>query len=316
MSRNLTIVVAMGGNAILREDQRGGIEEQIANLEKCTACLARLLETGNRVVITHGNGPQIGNILLRDHTPSAVHPPLPLDVYNAKSQGQLGYMIQRSLLNRCHALGLERDIITLVTQVRVDRNDPGFRIPVKPIGPFYTREEIENLTAENPFPYMEDAGRGYRKIVPSPRPLEIIELNTIRTMINQGKIVIAAGGGGIPVEQGEDGSLVGVEAVVDKDFSAALLAENLNADLLVILTAVEKVCIHFNTPKQKALSTVSAASLTGYLQEDHFPGGSMGPKVEAVLEFVRRTGNEAIITKLESLEAALRGETGTRVQSH
>lgn len=316
MSRNQTIVVAMGGNAILREDQQGGIEEQIANLEKCTACLARLLETGNRVVITHGNGPQIGNILLRDHTPTAVHPPLPLDVYNAKSQGQLGYMIQRSLLNRCHALGLERDIIALVTQVRVDRNDPGFCEPVKPIGPFYTKKEIENLTAEHPFPYMEDAGRGYRKIVPSPRPVEIIEMNTIRTMINQGKIVIAAGGGGIPVVQGDDGSLLGVEAVIDKDFSAALLAENLNADMLVILTAVEKVSVHFNTSRQRELSTITVAELGEYFQEGQFPKGSMGPKVEAVLQFVQRTGNDAIITKLESLEAALSGKTGTIVRSH
>lgn len=308
------IVVALGGNAILRSHERGTIEEQMRNVKETCGRLASMITQWYQVVITHGNGPQVGNILIQNEVARDKVPAMPLDVCGAESQGLIGYMIQRSLRAELIRLGKARTVTSLVTQVRVDENDRAFRRATKPVGPFYGQDYAERqmkLKGEN---WVEQKGKGWRKVVPSPDPKEIVEKEAILHLIDSGVVVIACGGGGIPVVQRGEGDLEGVEAVIDKDLAAYCLARDIEADLLLILTDVESVMLRFGQPDQVALREASVAELRRYREEGHFPDGSMGPKVEAALRFVEGEGKTAIITSLSSAQEALKGKIGTRVR--
>lgn len=306
-----TVVVALGGNAILQPKQKGTIEEQMANVSYSAQQIVKLIQAGYRVVVAHGNGPQVGNILLQNAAARDQVPAMPLDVCGAESQGLIGYMIQQCIYNELKKAGLDKQVVTVLTQVVVDRNDPAFQNPTKPVGAFYSKEEAEKNMREKGETWIEDSGRGWRKVVPSPAPKEIVEIETIRTLVNSGAVVIAAGGGGIPVER-KDNELAGVEAVIDKDLASSLLAKELGADVLVIATDVSNVAINWGKPDQKNLERLTIEEAKTYLEEGQFGKGSMGPKVEAALGFVE-SGGEAVITSLSNLEAGVKGEKGTRI---
>lgn len=307
------LLLALGGNAIIPPGGTGTIKEQLEITARTMEQVAAALAPDTRLVLTHGNGPVVGNIVLRNEAARDTVPPMPLDVCDADSQGGLGYMIQQSLRNALGRAGKECEVATIVTQVLVDADDPAFQSPTKPIGPFYRREAADRLRALRGWAMIEDSGRGYRRVVPSPLPLEIIEAKAIRNLVEAGIRVIAAGGGGIPVVRRPDGTLAGVEAVVDKDRAAALLAKSVGADQLVIVTGVDRVAIGFNTPRQKELEVLPADRALHYLAAGEFPPGSMGPKIEAALAFLAGGGREVIITSPRVLRLALEGGHGTRV---
>lgn len=315
MGLDKTIVVAIGGNAITKENQKGTLQEKVQNIGNCADNIVELLELGYHIVLTHGNGPQVGNILLRVEAAAHTVPPMPLDVCGAESQGQLGYLIQRTLNNKLKAKGINKEVVTILTQVVVEQTDPAFQNPTKPIGPFYTRQEADQLMMEKDLLFKEDSGRGYRRVVSSPKPVDIVEKDIIKNMVSNGQIVIAAGGGGIPVFRDHRGSLTGVEAVIDKDWASAVLAREIEADCLIILTGVEKVAINFGKPEMQWLSKMTLTEAKRYREDRHFPAGSMGPKIDAVIDFVEKTGKRALITALETIGQALKGETGTLIVS-
>jgi carbamate kinase len=276
--------------------------------------IAGMIREGAEVVLSHGNGPIVGNILIRNEAARDQIPPMPLDVCGADSQGGIGYMMQQSLQNELHRVGLaDRPVVTIVTQVVVDERDPAFRRPTKPIGPFYTQDRARLLAKEKGWTIVEDAGRGYRRVVPSPKPLEVVEIAAIRQIVEDGGVVIAAGGGGIPVSRQWDGSLHGVEAVIDKDLASSLLARLLGCQTLVIVTGVDRVALRYGKPDQREVERATPDELEGWMAEGHFPPGSMGPKIQAAIEFVRGGGREVIITSPERLTDALEGKTGTLV---
>ncbi len=310
-----TLVVAVGGNAIQQSGERGTAAEQFANVSRAMASVAELAERGYRVVLTHGNGPQVGTILLQQAAGEAANgiPSMPMDVAGAMSQGQIGYMMQQCLQNELRSRGRPWPVATVVTQMVVDPNDPAFSNPTKPIGPFYSMEKAKELRAQG-LNMIEDSGRGYRRVVPSPSPASIAEIYAIKTLVNSGTLVICSGGGGIPVMRDKDGRLRGVEAVIDKDMGASLLAQRVDADRLLILTDVEKVSINFRKPGQQELSRLSVDEARRYIEEGHFAAGSMGPKVRAAVSFVEAGGKQAIITHLHSAIAALDGQTGTSIK--
>ena len=305
-------VVAVGGNSLTKAGQRGTIPEQFANARETCKHVAEMLERGYEIVITHGNGPQVGNILLRAEMASVVLPPLPLDTCGADSQGGIGYMLQQVLGTELRRRGVEKDVVTVLTQVVVDPADPAFASPSKPIGPFYTEEDAQRKRDEEGWTIAADANRGWRRVVPSPMPVRVIEIKAIETLLRARCVVIAVGGGGIPVIE-DDGGLRGVEAVIDKDHASRLLANAIGAGLLVISTDVERVALHFGTEEETPLDTVTAAEAKRYLAEGHFPPGSMGPKIRAGIDFLESGGEEVIITSPESLGRALDGKTGTRI---
>lgn len=312
-------VVAIGGNAITRENQTGTMDEQLANIEMCAPQVLSLWEQGYQFVLTHGNGPQVGNILLRGEAARGIVPQMPLDVCGAESQGQLGYLIQQTFRNILKKKNIEKEVLSIVTQVIVDKNDPAFLNPTKPIGPFYSKEDSERLAIEKNAVMKEDSGRGYRRVVASPKPKHIVETQLIRQLAKKGHLVIAAGGGGVPVVQSEDGTLHGVEAVVDKDWASAVLAKEIQADLLVFLTGVPQVAIRFQESTREWLSEIDAATTRQYLEEGHFPAGSMGPKIEAALAFLEQSPRgRVLVTSLDALKDALQGKTGTWIttQTH
>lgn len=305
-----SIVVAVGGNAIIQEKQKGTVDEQLENIRQISQPIASLFRKGYRIVLTHGNGPHVGNLLVQseavDHLPKH-----PLDVCDALTQGLIGYLLQQSLHNVLTEYGLQDKICTVVTQVQVAEDDPAFLTPTKPIGQFFSQEQAREMMEQRPDIVMrEDAGRGYRRVVPSPQPLHIIESRCIDDLMRKGYLVIAAGGGGIPVVK-RDGQLCGVEAVIDKDASSAFLANEIAAERLVLLTGVDQVCVRFGKPDQRALSHISVEEAQRYLDEGEFPVGSMGPKIQAAIDFVRAGGKEAIITSLSAFESALEGNSGT-----
>ena len=303
------IVIALGGNALGNTPY-----EQLKLVTDTAKPIVDLIEQGNEVVIAHGNGPQVGMINLGMSTAAeakAIKSDMPFPECGAMSQGYIGYHLQNAIGNELAARGMTKDVATVVTQVLVDENDPAFQNPTKPIGAFYDKETAQRIAAEKGYTMVEDAGRGYRQVVPSPKPIDVIEKNTVNILINSGCVVITVGGGGIPVIR-KDGKLYGIPAVIDKDFASAKLAELVNADALVILTAVERVCIHWGKPNQKELDEMTVAEAERYCEEGHFAPGSMLPKVKAAVSFAR-TGGTAIIASLENAGKAVRGESGTKV---
>lgn len=308
-----TALVAIGGNSLITDKNMPDVPHQWEAVRETCRHLADMIEAGWRLVITHGNGPQVGFILRRNELAAhAVHT-TPLDLVVADTQGSIGYMLQQALRNELFSRGRAVPVVSVVSQVLVDPDDPGFQNPTKPIGGFMTETEARQFEAEG-WKVMEDAGRGWRRVVASPRPLQVIEQSVIGDLINAGNIVIAVGGGGIPVvenQRGELRELKGTYAVIDKDWASSLLATELNVDLFMISTGVPQVALHFNTPRQVNLNQVTAGELTQYLHEGHFAAGSMKPKVEAVLAFVTQTGHQALISDPANIARALRHESGT-----
>ncbi len=309
-----TVVVALGGNAILQAGQKGTFEEQLQNVYHAAEQLATIaLSDDWRLVITHGNGPQVGNILLQQEAGKHVVPPMPMDVCGAESQGLIGYMIQQALKNILAQRGrADIPVVTVVTQVLVDKNDPAFRKPTKPVGPFYKEEEAKRLQVEKGWQVVEDAGRGWRRVVPSPDPKAIVEKDAIRTLLANHTIVIASGGGGIPVIE-ENGRLKGVEAVIDKDLAGERLAEDVGAQVFVILTDVDKVRLNYKKSGEKALDRMTVSEAKRYMAEGHFAKGSMEPKVLATVRFLEAGGERAVIAALDQAVDALKGRAGTQV---
>ncbi len=303
-------VVAIGGNSLIKDKQHVAVKYQWEAVKETCRHIADMIEEGWDVVITHGNGPQVGFILRRNELAAHEVHTTPLDVIGADTQGSIGYMLQQSLDNEFTRRGLDKRAITIVTQVVVDRNDPAFQNPTKPIGGFLTKEEAERFAAEG-WPVVEDAGRGWRRVVPSPEPVEIVEEVAIRDAVQRGWTVVAVGGGGIPVVREADGSLHGVAAVIDKDRASSLLASKIQADLFLISTAVEKVAINFGKPNQQWLDRMSVREAKQYMEEGHFAPGSMLPKIQACVRYLEAGGERAIITNPENITRALRGETGT-----
>ncbi|KHO61050.1 MULTISPECIES: carbamate kinase [Thermoanaerobacter] len=305
------VVIALGGNALQDVNTPPTAEAQMEVVKRTAGYLADIIEKGYSVVITHGNGPQVGNIVIQNEVASMIVPAMPFDVCGAESQGMIGYMVQQALREVLKERNIRKEVATIITQVVVDKNDPAFGKPTKPIGPFYTKEEAEVLIKEKGYEMVEDSGRGYRRVVPSPDPKEIVELNTIKLLEKNGVIVITVGGGGIPVIK-ENGNLKGVAAVIDKDLASEKLAEDIDADVLLILTAVEKVAINYNKPNQKFLDKMTVEEAIKYMEEGHFAPGSMFPKIKAAVRFAKsKVGRRAIITSLGKALEALEGKAGT-----
>jgi len=310
MSR--TVLLSLGGNAILPGRGAGTIQEQFRVTQASMAHVADMLEVGARVILSHGNGPIVGNILIRNEMAQERIPPMPLDVCGADSQGGIGYMIQQSLQNILLERRLPRQVVTVITQVVVRADDPAFARPTKPIGPFYAEDEARRLSAQKGWRMLEDAGRGLRRVVPSPRPVRIVEESAIRSLFEAGHVVIAGGGGGIPVIE-EHGRLRGVEAVIDKDLTSILLALSVKVDTVINVTAIDQVSLDFGKPTQRPISVLTLADARRHLQDGQFPEGSMGPKIRAAIQFLEGGGKEVIITSPPLVRESLEGRAGTRI---
>ncbi len=308
-----TAVVALGGNAITLPDEEDTIANQFRRTRQSLQPIVNLIADGYNLAITHGNGPQVGNAMLRVELAGGKAPCLPLGICVADIEGGMGYMIEQSLQNRLIRERIDRPVISILTQIIVDKDDPSLSNPTKFIGQFYSRKKAKKLSEELGWLMKKDSGRGFRQVVPSPRPITIVEKKTIRRLVEEGIIVIAAGGGGIPVRVEQDGTYEGVDAVIDKDRASVVLAKEIGAHLLVILTGVEKVSLNFNTPDQIDLDELTVEKARKYLEEGHFPPGSMGDKIEAAIEFVESSGGEVIISSIEKAYEAVIGRTGTHI---
>ena len=313
MKKRRVVVIALGGNALIMEGQRGTIAEQFENTRKSLDGIVYCLKQGFEIVITHGNGPQVGNMLLMVEASRNQLPELPLEVCVADTEGAIGYMIQQSLTNRLRKEGIDRCVVTVLTQVVVDKHDTAFSNPTKPIGPFFTREDAERFRKEKGWYIVEDSHRGYRRVVASPNPLKIMEERAVKSLLGAGDIVIAAGGGGIPVIMKEDGDLEGVDVVIDKDLASSVLARDIKADCLMMLTGVEQVFLNFKQPSEHALKALTVKEAERYLKEGQFPPGSMGPKIQAAINFLNWGGEAAVITSIDKVKEALEGITGTKI---
>ncbi len=307
------IVIAIGGNSLIEDSKHVTVQSQYDAANKTAMHIARLVKAGNRVVIAHGNGPQVGYILRRAEIASTELHTVPLDSCVADTQGAIGYQLQMALDNQMARDGMKKNIATVVTQVEVSDDDPSFSRPTKPIGSFMSRDVAMEHRDKDKWNVVEDAGRGWRRVVASPKPVSIIEIETIKCLLDNGIIVIAAGGGGIPVVKGKDGLLSGREAVIDKDLAAAMLAKDLKADMFVISTAVAKVCLNYGKPNQKTLDAITVDEARKYMEEGHFAPGSMLPKIQALTDFVSSTGNTGIVTDPENLYDAVYGSMGTKI---
>jgi carbamate kinase len=315
--RKELIVVALGGNAISRPGQEGNVPQQFENAGYTARHLAELVADGYQLVTTHGNGPQVGNVLRRVELAAPELYRLPLHICGAHTQGGMGFMIAQCLNNALHACGVERRASALVTSVEVDPNDPAFRRPTKPIGGFYGAEKAARLREEQGWEMIEVRSQGYRRVVPSPAPKAIVEIDLIRRLVDAGELLVVAGGGGIPVARSADGAWYGVEAVIDKDRTAALVGRDLDAPVLLIVTSVERVALDFGTPRQKPLDRMTASQAQHHLDAGQFPPGSMGPKIEAAIEFLRdcSAGDaRVVICDIEHMAAALEGRSGTCIE--
>jgi len=308
------VVVAIGGNATYPPDIKGTAEEQFAIIERSCAHLVDIIEAGWRLVVTHGNGPVVGNILFRMARTASELQPMPMDVCVSHSQGGIGYMIQQSLVNALRVRGHAYPVASVVTQVEVDPADPAFRRPTKPIGKYFPKDEAERIRRDTGWDFIDEGAKGHRRVVASPEPKRIVELDVVRRMVEDGVIPIACGGGGIPVVHRKDGGWTGIAAVIDKDMTSALLAAKLGAEALVILTGVEKVATDFGKLSQRDLDRMSVAEAERHLADGQFPEGNMGPKVRAALRYLAEGGRKAVITSLEHGRDALEGKAGTRVE--
>ena len=310
-----TAVLALGGNAIIKAGEKGTITQQFANTRDSLGGIVELISQGYRLAITHGNGPQVGNLLRQQEAGEKEGlAPLPLGVLNAATEGTMGYMIEQSLQNKLHLHGIDKQVITLISQVVVDRNDPSMLNPTKYVGStYYSAEQAEELKKTLGWTMREDSGKGFRRVVPSPLPQKIIPADTIKELVKRGEIVIAVGGGGIPIYVEDDGTYEGVDAVIDKDFASALLAINIEADLFVILTGVDKVAVDYGKESQRDLDLMTVAEAKRYYEEKQFPAGSMGPKIKAAIDFIERGGKEVLITSIDRIVEAFAGKTGTRI---
>jgi carbamate kinase len=306
-------LIAFGGNALLPENQRGIQGEQMKNAEKAAQLMVHIVRKGFELIIVHGNGPQVGNLLIQMEEAVTKIPPYSLDICDAMTEGSMGFMLERAVTNELRRHSIDKDIITLVTQVLVDRNDPAFEKPTKPVGPFYTKFRGRQLAREKKWTMVEDAGRGYRKVVPSPKPIDIVPKWIIRDLVQAGRIVVAAGGGGIPVIINNRGLYEGVEAVIDKDYASSLIAREVGVDLFIILTGINRVYLDFGKPGQREMPVLTIAEAQKYLDEGQFPPGSMGPKIRAAIEYIKAGGKEVLITSAAHLKAALIDRSGTRI---
>ncbi|MGZ5493591.1 MAG: carbamate kinase [Thermoanaerobaculia bacterium] len=309
--RRRIALVAFGGNALLRPEDRGTQEEQIARAKQAARWLVEIVRADYKLVVVHGNGPQVGNILVQAEEASTKIPPQSLDVAVAQTEGSIGFMLQQAIRNRLESIGLTGDVTTVLTEVEVDPNDLAFKRPTKPIGPFFTRYRAEALERDLGWTMREDSGRGWRHVVPSPRPLRVLNVNTISHMLDTAAVVIAAGGGGVPVVHGRDGQWRGIEAVIDKDFAASLLGAELSVDLFMIMTNVAQVSIDYGKPTQKQLDRLTVDEAEKHLAAGQFPAGSMGPKIEAAIQFVRSSGKSVLISDVDHIRDAIGGSGGT-----
>jgi carbamate kinase len=307
------IVIALGGNALLQRGQKGTFDEQYQNVKSTVTKMADLIQRGHKVVLVHGNGPQVGATMLRHEAAKNIVPPFPLDACGAETQGFIGYMIQQALRNELKSRGIDKFVVTIITRVIVDKHDSAFQNPTKPIGPFYSKEEAERVKEQRPeLVVKEDAGRGYRQVVASPDPKIIAERLAIRALVDSGFIVVACGGGGIPIIE-DSGGAIGVEAVIDKDLAAQRLATLIGANILVVLTDVEGAYVNYGTAKQELITEITTGKLKNYLKEGQFKEGSMAPKVEAAIRFVESGGDQAIIASLGRLTESLENKAGTHI---
>jgi len=313
MIRGKTAVVALGGNAITKPGVEDTIANQFRHTRESLNGIIELIHEGYNLVVTHGNGPQVGNALLRIELARGKAPILPLGVLVADTEGGMGYMIQQSLYNRLHDEGLTRPVVTIITQILVAPDDPAIANPTKYIGQFYTKEQASDFTESRGWQMKKDSNRGWRRVVPSPTPLRTVESDSIKLLVESGAIVIAAGGGGIPIYLDHRRGYEGIDAVIDKDLASAVLAGEIGASLLSILTSVEAVAVNFGTPQQKDLSHVTLDEIKKYYDEGHFPAGSMGPKILAAIKFLENGGDVVTISSFENACKALRGEAGTRI---
>lgn len=310
---NKKVLIAFGGNALIKATEKGTINEQIANAIEAAEMLAPIFLEYSNVVIVHGNGPQVGQNLIRVEEGVTKVPPLPLDVCVAETQGSMGFIIEKAIRNELNKLGIKREVVTLLSQVEVDCSDPAFKNPTKPIGPFYTAYRAKHLMEVEKWPMVEDSGRGYRKVVASPKPIKILGIEALKEIYDSGFIVISGGGGGIPVTKDLDGNYKGVEAVIDKDRTSVLMAIELNVDELIFLTSVPNIFINFGKPEQKAISEMSLEEAMRFYKEGHFPPGSMGPKIEAAAQFLAKKGGEVLLTDAVNLGKAAKGKAGTKI---
>jgi carbamate kinase len=306
-------VVAFGGNALLQSDEEGTQEQQLENSDRAAEIMVNFLKQGYELIIVHGNGPQVGNVLLQQESLKKEIHPYTMDYCVAMTQGSMGYMLENSLRYVFEKEKIKKEVICVVTQVIVDKGDPRFDEPTKPVGPPYSEEEAEELKKEKNWEMVEETGRGWRRVVPSPIPKTIVSENLIKQLVESGAVVIAAGGGGIPVYINKKGYLTGIEAVIDKDRASSLLASHVNAALFVILTEVEQVYLNFGKENQQPLPVLTTSEAQKYYEDGHFPKGNMGPKITSAIDFIKNGGKEVIITKASKLAEALRGETGTRI---
>jgi carbamate kinase len=306
-------LIAFGGNALLPENQRGLQEEQMRNAQNAAKLMVHIVRKGYELIIVHGNGPQVGNLLIQMEEAVTKIPPFTLEVCDAMTEGSMGYMLERAIINELRTHSLDKEVATLVTQVIVDKEDPAFQNPTKPVGPFYSKYRAQMLAKEKKWTMIEDAGRGYRKVVPSPRPIDVVSKWIIRDLVHAGRVVIAAGGGGIPIIINGRGLFKGMEAVIDKDYVASLIAREVKVDLFIILTNIERVCLEYGTPRERPIDIMTAAEAGEYLSQGQFPPGSMGPKIEAAIEFIQAGGTEVLITSASHLKAALIKRSGTRI---
>jgi carbamate kinase len=306
-------LIAFGGNALLPENQRGLQEEQMRNAQNAAKLMVHIVRKGYELIIVHGNGPQVGNLLIQMEEAVTKIPPFTLEVCDAMTEGSMGYMLERAIINELRTHSLDKEVATLVTQVIVDKEDPAFQNPTKPVGPFYSKYRAQMLAKEKKWTMIEDAGRGYRKVVPSPRPIDVVSKWIIRDLVHAGRVVIAAGGGGIPIIINGRGLFKGMEAVIDKDYVASLIAREVKVDLFIILTNIERVCLEYGTPRERPIDVMTAAEAGEYLSQGQFPPGSMGPKIEAAIEFIQAGGTEVLITSASHLKAALIKRSGTRI---
>ncbi|MBS0446481.1 MAG: carbamate kinase [Proteobacteria bacterium] len=307
------IVIAFGGNASYPPTIKGLASEQLSLMAEACRHLVQIIRAGHQLVLTHGNGPVVGNILFRMARTAAELPPMPMDICVAHSQGGMGYMLQQTLCDVLHHEGVDRVVTSVVTQVEVDPADPAFTHPTKPVGRFFSREDANRLADEQQWQFVEDSGRGYRRVVPSPEPLRIVELRAVHALLDAGVIPITVGGGGIPVTRDAEGCLHGVSAVIDKDLSSAMLAAELGAETLVMLTGVDRVAVDFGKPTQRAIDRMTVAEARQHAADGQFPPGSMGPKIDAALRYLEHGGKEVIVTSIDCLHRAIQGTAGTRI---